>query len=342
MSDLLTFYIAPTTGAQGSTGPITALAPMDDKLIIFKANAIYYINGTGPDNTGANNNYSQPIFITATVGCANQQSIVFMPQGLMFQSDKGIWLLGRDLSTQYIGAPVEIYNSDLVNSAVNVPATNQVRFTLNSGITLMYDYYYSQWGTFSGVPAVSSTIWRELHTFINSSGDAYQEAAGTYVDGSEPVLMSFTTSWINPAGLQGYQRSFFFFIIGQFLSPHIMNLGIAYDYNPAITQVSVVDPGNYSTNFGSGDSQSPFGQQYTMGGNSYIETRRIFLAQHRCQSFQITMNEFYDPSSGVAPGAGFNLSGLNLVIGVSKGYKPLPSSQTIGGGTNTGGGENRG
>ena len=76
MSDLLTLYVAPTSGAQGSTGVITALAPMDDKLIIFKRDAIYYINGTGPDNTGANSQYSDPIFITSAVGCNNPSSIV--------------------------------------------------------------------------------------------------------------------------------------------------------------------------------------------------------------------------------------------------------------------------
>src|ERR1700744_6308618 len=117
MSDLLTFYVAPSTSSQASTGPTTAAAPMDDKLIMFKGNpnyqnAIYYINGTGPDNTGANNQYSEPIFITAAVGCNNQRSIVLTPPGLMFQSGQGIWLLGRDLSTNYIGAPVEAYNSD--------------------------------------------------------------------------------------------------------------------------------------------------------------------------------------------------------------------------------------
>lgn len=111
MSDLFTMFVPPTTGAQGSTGPITAIEPMDDKLIIFKQNAIYYINGSGPDNTGANNQYSQPIFVTSTVGCPNQNSIVFMPQGLMFESDKGIWLLDRSLGTSYIGADVEEFNA---------------------------------------------------------------------------------------------------------------------------------------------------------------------------------------------------------------------------------------
>jgi hypothetical protein len=103
MSDLFTIFVPPTTSTQGSTGPMTAAAAMDDKLIVFKRNAMLYINGSGPDNTGANNQYSPPIFITATVGSKNQRSIVLMPQGLMFQSDnKGIWLLGRDLNTDYM------------------------------------------------------------------------------------------------------------------------------------------------------------------------------------------------------------------------------------------------
>ena len=202
MSDLFTKYIAPTTSAQGATGPITALSAMDDKLIIFKKDAIYYITGTGPDNTGSNDDFSEPVFITSTVGCANPLSIVFSPRGLMFQSDKGIWLLGRDLSTSYIGADVEQFNASVVQSAVNVPATNQVRFTLSTGETLMFDYYYSQWATFIGVPAISSTLFQGFHTYINSFGQVYQESPGTYLDGSRPVLMSFTTSWINTAGLR--------------------------------------------------------------------------------------------------------------------------------------------
>ena len=109
MSDLLTFFVSPTIGAQGSTGILRCGAAMDDKLILFKATAINYINGTGPDITGASNGYSPAIFITSTVGCSNQLSIVFQPQGLMFEfaSEAGnqIWLLGRDLSTTIYRRP---------------------------------------------------------------------------------------------------------------------------------------------------------------------------------------------------------------------------------------------
>lgn len=340
MSDLFTFYVAPTQAAQGSTGPITALAPMDDKLIIFKANAIYYINGTGPDNTGANNQYSQPIFITSTVGCENQQSIVFQPNGLMFQSEKGIWLLGRDLSTSYIGAPVEEFNSSLVQSALNIPETNQVRFTLNSGQTLMFDYYYGQWATFTGVPAISSCVFQGLHTFLNASGQVYQENPGSYLDGSNPVLMSLTSAWFNLAGLQGYQRAYFFYLLGQYLSPHKLQIGIAYDYNSAPSQTSLITPTNFGSTYGGPtpnpgngtDPQDPLGQQTPLGGEGNIEQWRVFLARQRCQAFQISLQEIYDPTFNVPPGAGLTLSGINLVYGAKQRFRPQPARNSIGGG----------
>jgi len=330
MSDLFTMYIAPTTGAQGSTGPITALSVMDDKLIIFKQNAIYYVNGTGPDNTGANNQYSQPIFVTSTVGCSNQQSIVFMPQGLMFQSDKGIWLLDRSLNTSYIGAPVEKFNTGTVESAQNIPETNQVRFILSTGITLMYDYFYSQWGTFSGVPALSSCIFQGLHTFINQYGQAYQESPGLYVDGSNPVLMSFTTGPLRLDNLQSYQRAYEFFILGDYISPHKLMVSMSYNYTGIPSHSVLLEPSNYSTPYGSGVSQSPYGQGNPYGGQGSIEHYRVFLQQQRCQAFAITVQEIFDASFGTAAGAGLTISGLNVICGFKSKWSTISSTKSYG------------
>lgn len=327
-SDLFTQYIAPTAGAQGSTGVNTALSAMDDKLIIFKRNAIYYMVGTGPDNTGANNDFSEPNYITSTAGCTNPRSIVFMPQGLMFQSDKGIWLLGRDLSTNYIGAPVEQYNDAAVLSAVNVPGTNQVRFTLDNGITLMYDYFFGQWGTFAGIPGIASTLYGDLHTYVNSLGAVYQETPGAYLDGSNPVLMTFTTGWMNLAGLQGFERAYFFYILGTYLTPHKLSVGIAYDYNPSIVQTNLITPDNYNPTFGYEDG--PYGSGDPYGGASNVEQWRVFLQTQKCQAFQITVTEVFDPSYGTIAGAGLTLSGLNLVVGIKKGYTTIRAARSTG------------
>jgi hypothetical protein len=327
MSDLLTIYVAPTTGVQGSTGPTTALSAMDDKLIIFKKDAIYYINGSGPDNTGANSQYSQPVFITSTVGCANQKSIVLMQNGVMFQSDKGIWILGRDLNTQYIGAPVEEFNGSIVTSAVNVPETTQIRFTLNTGQTLMYDYYYQQWGTFTNVPAISSCIYQSLHTYLNSLGSVFQETRGVYLDNTSPVLMNFTTSWLNIAGLQGYERFYFFYLLGTYYTPFKLNVRLAYDYSPDATQNIIVTPDNYASSWG---DEASWGSGGPWGGPGNIFEARIFPNTQKCQSFQISINEIFDQSIGAAAGQGLSLSGINMIIGQKKGYRVQRASKSFG------------
>lgn len=327
MSDLFTLFVSPTIGAQGNTGPITALAAMDDKLIVFKQNAIYFISGNGPDNTGSNNDFSEPSFITSTVGCTDSDSIVFMPNGIMFQSDKGIWLLSRNLSTSYIGAEAEAYNSALVLSSLNVSGTNQLRFTLDSGVTLVYDYFYGQWGTFNNIPALSSVLFQNLHTYINSFGQVFQEKIGSYIDGSNPVLQSLQTAWINLAGVQGYMRFYYFYLLGQYLSPHKIQIQIAYDYNPSPSQTEIITPTNFNNVYG----VDPFyGSTSVYGGNSQVEWWRIFPEIKKCTAFQLTLTEIFDSSLGAAPGAGFTLSGLNLIIG-GKDIKPkLASAQSVG------------
>jgi hypothetical protein len=299
MSDLFTFYVAPNVGAEGPTGVMNCLAPMDDKLIIFKESAIYYINGAGPDNTGAQNQYSQPIFVTSGVGCSNQNSIVLIPNGLMFQSNKGIWLLGRDLSTTYIGKDVEaIANTNVVQSAITIPGTNQVRFTMNTGITLLYDYFVNEWGTFSGQPGISSCLYNNLHTYVSASSSLYQETPSVYQDGANPVLMSFTTGWIGLAGLQGYQRAYAAYLLGTYYSPHNFTLGIGYDYNSAITQTITVNPTNVT------------------GSGSTVEQWEMNFIKQQCQSFQLTFTEVASQSAG----QGLTISGLDLLYGVKKGY----------------------
>ena len=329
-SDLFTIYVAPTIGAQGSTGNITAMSSLDDKLIIFKKDAIYYIVGNGPDVTGANNDFSDPIFISSTVGCANQQSIVQQPNGLMFQSDKGIWLLGRDLSTQYIGAPVEQYNSSLVLGALAIPGTNQVRFTLDGGVTLVYDYFFDQWCTFNGIPGIASTLFGGFHTFADKYNGIYQEAPGTYTDGANPVLLSFTTAWMHVAGIEGFERAYFFYLLGQWVSPHTLTVSVAFDYALTASQSVTITPTNIAPGINTSYGSDPYyGSQNTYGQNNLLEQWRVFLANQKCQAFQLTVSENF-LNSGQTPGAGLTLSALNLVVGTKKGYVPLSASGSVG------------
>jgi hypothetical protein len=342
-SNLLTLYVAPTQGTQGSTGPCTALSAIDDKLIIFKPDAAYYVTGDGPDNTGANNDLGQATYITSSVGCTNPRSIALLPNGILFESDKGRWLLDRGLSTQYSGAFVEAYNSYTCSSALTVPGTNEVRLTLQGGPTLVYDYFFDKWMTRTAPATIlGACLYQGKHTYLTASvtsippsgvstvtpGFVWQEAAGTYVNGSRPVLMAVETGWLNMAGLQGLERVRQMFLLGTYLSPHKLTVSVYYDYNPTPSQVTVITPDNYASVYG---SDVVYGGGTVYGGNLTLEQWRVFMSQQKCQAVKVRIEESYDSSYGVAPGAGLTLSGLSFKAAVkSQGDAKLPAVRSKG------------
>lgn len=327
MSDAFTLFIAPTTGAQGSTGDITALFSMDDKLIVFKKDAMYYITGTGPDITGANNSFSDPIFITGTVGCDNPRSLVLTPMGVMFQSDKGIWLLGRDLQTSYVGAAVESYTQgQIVTSALCIPGTNQVRFTLDNLTSVMYDYFFQRWSNWNNINAVSSVVYTGVQAYLNTFNQVVVETPGIYKDLSHKVLLSLTTGWINLAGLQGFERFYQLFLLGQYLQPFALQVQLAYDYNPSPTQSTIVTPEQAPSTWG---SEAAWGTGGPWGNGSNAFEARVFPNIQKCESFQVTINELSVAATN-DNGAGLTLSGMNLLVGTKRAYRTQAASRSFG------------
>jgi len=326
-SDLFTYYAAPIQGAQGSTGLPKTICPMDTELIIFKAEAMSYINGAGPDNTGAGSTYSPtPIYISSTIGCNNPDSLVQTDEGLMFQSDKGIWLLSRSLQPVYIGQEVErLVIGNIVTSASVIPGTTQVRFKMNTGITLMYDYFYKQWGWFT-TSGISATLYQGLDTYLDQYGRIAQETPGIYLDISEPINMYALSGWIKLQGLSGYQRLLELQLLGAYISPHTLNVEFGYDFGP-LSEQAEVQPINGTGVYGSDDL---YGQISPNGGPGSLEQWRVQNAHQQCQSFQISIEEVYDASMGVTAGAGLTLSAFTAIVGVTKGYRPVKAANTVG------------
>lgn len=292
-------------------GALITVAQMDDKLILFKNGkisgpAIYYMVGNGPAPSGANNDFQDPLPIAVDVGCVDRPSVVLTPVGLMFKSNKGIYLLDRSLQASYIGAQVEGYNSLSVLSAQLIPDTTQVRFLLSSGIYLVFDYFYKKWATWSPpTGGVSDCIFQGQHTYVTSAGQVYQETPGIYIDGtSTNILMNFTTAWIKLAGLQGYQRSYFFYLLASYISSHQLQLQISYDFASSSSQTTTITP----------DSSNS------------VENWRVWLSTQRCQAIQIALQEV---NTGT-PGQGFSMSGLNLIVGMKGKFQPFPAAQSAG------------
>jgi hypothetical protein len=70
-------------------GKATALASLDDKLIIFKEDGLFYMVGDGPAPSGANNDFSYPQNIPSDSGVTEPDSVVGYPDGVFFKAQRG-------------------------------------------------------------------------------------------------------------------------------------------------------------------------------------------------------------------------------------------------------------
>jgi hypothetical protein len=329
-SSLLTLNVDP------DGGPITSVARMDDKLVIFKQSGIFYITGLGPTATGDLNDFGLPIQIpSGDVGCSSSNSIVLTPQGLLFQSLNGIYLLDRGLNCTYKGAPVEAYTAPTgqgltITSATLVP--NQwVIFTTSSGVALVYDYFYDQWSTFTNHPAFDADLWiggNNLFVWASAStGVLYKQTQNAYSDNGLPIPFSLTTSWLTFAQIQGYQRVYHAFLLGQYKGAHTLNVGVGYDYDSPFSAVAAI-PVSTSLGLTTFGQASPFGNESPFGGafqGAAVYQWRLDLLR-KCQAvrFQITDVE-------AAPGnEAFSLSSLGLLVGVKAGGNKVGAIKQFG------------
>lgn len=302
-------------------GNVTALASMDDKLLVFKDSHIFYILGQGPTSTGQNNDFSDAILVTTDCGCIEPRSVVGTPFGIMFQSRKGIYLISRSLQVDYVGAPVEAFNSETITSATLVANTNQVRFTLGNGKTLVFDYYVQQWGVFTNQNAVDALIWMGSSVLLKANGRVWKETPGLYTDAGAPIKLRLATSWLSFANVQGFQRVRRAQILGAWKSPHKLKVSVCNDFNDAVTQEVIIDPQAYSAY---GDT-SPYGED-VYGGGFQLYQWRIDLARQKTQAVKFVIEDISAASSG----EGMSLTSLAFEVGAKTGLAKVPPSRIYG------------
>lgn len=281
-------------------GPTVAAATIDTSLALFKANSIFLVVGAGPDATGSPQSGSYTAQrVSSDVGCVSQDSVVLTNLGLMFQGAKGICLLDRSGNVSYIGAPVESYTlTGLVTSAVLSPDQGRVRFATDAEVTLVYDIQIGEWSVYtygSNHALELSTSGANVYTWVDDSGDVYQETPGTYVDpGATLVAMRVQTPWLHPGdAIQGFVRCWELLVLGQYLSAHGLTVEVAIDEDPTVVQtLTYTPPGSNVEQF-----------------RAHLGAAGTF--DQKCQSIRFTITE--TPS---VAGAGLVLQALQLKVGV--------------------------
>lgn len=302
-------------------GDITAIASLDDKLVVFKKDRIFYVVGDGPTDSGAQNDLSEPIKISNEVGCIDPNSVVLMPDGLMFRSTVGIYLLDRSLRVVYVGAAVE----DLLSSSYTVLSANvvknqtQVRFicsdTSNSAsFELRYDYRAGGWTTAKywvgsnssptyGGLLYSATVSRDQYYIIDSNGNLWRENTSSYVDSTKFVPQTIEFGALSVAGTQGYQS--------------VSDVQILFDkYTDCNVTMTVTTDGTYTDSMTSN----------TVTLSRYQITKHLSGASMKCQSARVKI-ETAAPASNTGNGRAISLVSVAYRVGALEGpFKQLSSN----------------
>jgi hypothetical protein len=298
-------------------GAITALAVLDDAVIIGKATALHLFAGAGPladpDVDPSTNSFSPTALLTSDVGVSSPSSLGQLPNGIMLQSTKGIMLLGRDRQIQRIGTAVDAYNDQRIARTTLLPDRPQALLLTDEGLSLLYDYERGQWSTFTNHTGCGACVVGGAYHYLRTDGRVFVETPAEYKDGNSHIRLRIETAWIKATGyLQGWQRYFFAYFLGAWKSSHTLRVRYRLDYEDAWSEPFDLDVNeNYEPdNFGAGAYGA--GAYGGDADTSTVYQRSLHLNQ-RCQAIQFRVEDV-EPTDSY--GASFELSELLLTGGI--------------------------
>lgn len=289
-----------SSGENADTTKLTALGYLDGKLIIFREQSIYFIQGDGPLETGQQDTFTEPEVISSDAGCVDPRSVLNVPMGIMFKSRKGIYLLNRSLSTEYIGAAVEDFNNENIVAAIVSDKFNEARFYTSSNNCLVYNYLFNTWSVFKGQTNVDADIWQGSPVSLVSN-KVVVETENTYQDDGQYYSMKLVTPWLKLNAIQGFQRVYQLWIIGGYKSVHTLKMKIYVNYIDTVVET------------------------YDLVYNASEEGQYQFTVSMPVQKVESIKFELYDDAQS-GTGESFDLTNLQAEVGLkSGGYKLAPS-----------------
>lgn len=295
----LTIDVPPPGGA------ITALAFLQDTLIVFRETAIYAFAGFGFDNTAGGQNYGPARTLATDVGAINAEGVALTAAGLMFKSRKGWFLLPGATAPVDIGDKVSDYDSE-TPLAIDVLRDSRHIRMLSAQRMLVYETNSQQWGEWTIADGLHACIWNGTHVYLASAGPKQQLTTYTALDYGIDV----ETTWIKPADLQGWVRIRQMQALGEYRSAHDVRLRVAYDYLQ-----SYVDDVTWTAT------------PTTVGGPEEVG---LGPSRQRCRSFKLRITAQAVGVTTPPTGEALKLTGLGVELGNKRGLKRLPASQKAG------------
>lgn len=305
-------------------GDLVTVAELNGQVMLIGETGCWYVPGEGPDNLdqGA---YGRPERIPYDLGCADPRTVVSMPDGLVFLTQKGFWLLARNLQCLYIGADVAAYNDQTFTGAELVPDASELRFLTSAGRTLVYNYERREWSTFTRIEGVSSTRWRGAYAYLDEDG-LVRTQSSDYLDGGNTIAQSSTTSWVKATGPAGRFKCRSMHVLGTYKSASRIRVEVGYNLEDEFRENFVVDPSDWTSDATWGDSGT-WGGDTVWGGDGRT---MVFRFRHKLKYPKVTAVRFrFTELPGDDAGAGFELNTLTLWVKVTGAESRLAENRTV-------------
>lgn len=214
---------------------ISGLAAMGRHFVVFTEGETFVLAGTGYSSNISGQNYSVNQ-INTQIGCKSYQSVLEIPNGIMFESQTGIQALNENLTFGRVGEAVRRYtDKHPVTATTFSQAMNEARFYRGDNIeTLIFNVKFQKWSidSYSGNDAARISFPYVTRDIITKTIDAALiEDQGVYLDGAAGYYLSMETGWLSFANLEGFQRIFRVFVTAQKYADHSLWMKVAYDYD---------------------------------------------------------------------------------------------------------------
>lgn len=301
------------------TRPVTALCALGEGVLAFRRDDAYVWGGPGPDNTGEGT-FSAPVKVAIDRGADSQECVVVVPDGVMLFTQDGPRIVLESRQVAVAGDEVTpAARGRYPVAALLVPYASQVRFYLDNGVVLVYDYVTRFWSTHTGLRCRGAVMSRGYAVLARADGEVWFETPGVYLDGGLPYEYLWKTAEIRREELiTGAHRFRRWAVNGDWRGSHELTVRIYYSGSPYVGYQRTWDPSTAVDNEPFGDTLWPDPTLYSGKDGVYRTRRRFDTRGTRAASVA------FEVSDGYATGDSFVITELALELGLKDGLTRLP------------------
>lgn len=200
---------------------------IDGKIVVFQKYCVSATFGDGPDFTG-NNPYPALQVIARDIGAINGNSVVTTNEGIFFLSSKGLWIIDRSLTVQFIGSAVEDDTPNII-AAAKLTDTEQIWF-FTSTKAIIYDAYHKLWTTAPlGISGITDA--KVIDGTLHVLAGGYDYTLSGTSDDTGNITVKLTSGWMSLAGLQGFERFRRISFLASQVASNTMTVTLRYDFS---------------------------------------------------------------------------------------------------------------